>query len=173
MMNNAPDIITIKGAPGTGKSQTAKCLASYFPRGVRMEIDTLRSMIISVAWTDQEEHIRMLSISAGLVYAFCESGYKPVIVVDTFSGNKLDRYLEELRSLDQALTVRSFALVTEEEELRRRLDSRPMDEFKDLEISLKLNDQVVRHRHPSEELLDTTNSAAADTAEMVYRLLMG
>lgn len=168
MTDSIPDIITIKGAPGTGKTRTSKCLAGYFPAGVRLEIDTLRSMVVSVEWTNQEEHIQMLALSADLVRGFHRQGYRPVIVVDTFSGDKLDKYLDDLRGLNGGFNIRSFALVTDAEELKRRLDDRPPDEFKDLEISLKLNAQVLRHLHPGEEVIDTTRSSPSETANEIF-----
>jgi len=166
-----PDIITIKGAPGTGKTLTSKCLAEYYPAGVRLEIDTLRSMVISVEWANQEEHIRMLDLSADLVLGFHHQGYRPIIVVDTFSGDKLDRYLAVLRGLNESFSIRSFALVTDADELKRRLDNRHPDEFKDFEVSLKLNATVLERLHPAEKMIDTTHSSPIETAKGIFRSL--
>jgi len=168
MKTQGPDIITIKGAPGTGKTRTSKCLASLFPSGVRLEVDTLRSMVVSVNWTDQEEHLQILALSAKLTHGFLQLGYRPVIVVDTFSGDKLNRYLDDIRNLDVSLTVRSFALITDGDELTKRLQGRSQDEFKDIEISLKLNSHVVKHLHSGEEVIDTTHYTPTETAQKIY-----
>lgn len=171
MKTQGPDIITIKGAPGTGKTRTSKCLASLFPSSVRLEVDTLRSMVVSVNWTDQEEHLQILTLSAKLTHGFLHLGYRPVIVVDTFSGDKLNRYLDDIRNLDVSLVVRSFALITSGDELTKRLEGRTQDEFKDIEISLKLNALVVKHLHADEDLIDTTNTTPIETARGIYNRL--
>ena len=173
MTNCETDIIIIRGAPGVGKTKTAKCLASHYPGGVRIEIDSLRSMVISVEWTNQEEHIGILSLSTDLLRGFLRLGFRPVIVVDTFSGDKLDKYLADLRRLDEKLVVRLFALVTDVDELKRRLEDRLADEFRDVEISQKLNSQVVRYLHPTEELIDTTEAVPEETARQMLETLGG
>ena len=165
------DVITIRGAPGTGKTRTAKRLARHYPGGVRLEIDSLRSMVISVEWTNQNQHADALSLSTDLVQGFLRQGYRPVIVVDTFSGDKLGRYLRDLHRLDETLVVESFALVTDAEELKRRLESRPPDEFKDFEVSDEINSHTLNHRHPSEAMIDTTSLKPEDTAQRILQRL--
>ena len=71
-MQEKTDIIIIRGAPGSGKSQTAKSLSQVFPKGVRLEVDTIRQMVISVDWKNQQEHIDMLQASTKLVYEFLQ-----------------------------------------------------------------------------------------------------
>ena len=171
MSNRDIDVITIRGAPGTGKTRTAKCLAMHFPRGVRMEIDNLRSMVISVEWTNQKEHINILSLSMNLVLDFLRLGYRPVVVVDTFSGDKLDKYLTDLRRLDERLVVRSFALVTDAEELKKRLENRPPGEFRDFEISHRLNSHVTNHPYSAEVVIDTTGLEPEETVQKLLQTL--
>jgi adenylate kinase family enzyme len=76
------DIIIIRGCPASGKSQTAKKISKSFPKGVRLEVDTLRQMVISVDWTNQQEHINLLQVSTGLVIDFLKLGFSPVIVIE-------------------------------------------------------------------------------------------
>ena len=54
MSEAAAELIVLKGAPGVGKSTVAKLLAVRFPASVRLEIDTLRQMVVSDDWTNQE-----------------------------------------------------------------------------------------------------------------------
>jgi hypothetical protein len=136
-----------------------------------MEVDTLRSMVISVEWTSQDEHINILSLSTTVVLGFLRLGYRPVIVVDTFSGDKLSRYLADLKRTDETLAVRAFALVTKEKELKRRLEHRPPDRFKDFDVSQKLNADVINHLHPSEIIINTSASAPEKTANEIHDLL--
>lgn len=170
-MSKKTDVIIIRGAPGSGKSESAKCLAKYFPEGVRIEVDTLRAMVISVDWTNQAEHISVLNMSAKLVCDFLNSGFRPVILIDTFSGDKLTDYLKHLHQLDKDLSVRIFGLYTTEEELLRRIESRSKGEFRKYDICKRLNDEVKSHKYDGEYQIDTSGLTAKETAEMVFRQL--
>src|ERR1700740_2801409 len=99
MTDQVPDIIIIKGAPGSGKTETGKLLANHFPKGVRLEVDTVRSMVISVDWTNQKEHIQLLDMSAKITVDFLKTGLSPVILIDTFSGDKLNGFLKTINGL--------------------------------------------------------------------------
>jgi len=165
------DVIIIRGAPGSGKSQASKCLAAHFPKGVRAEVDSLRAMVISVDWTNQAEHINMLSLAASLVQGFLRLEYRPVILVDTFSGNKLNKFLAELHSFDNSLKVRSFALVTAPEVLRTRLEKRPADKFKDVAICQELNADIMKHLHPTDHLIDNTKLTPEQTSAAILEHL--
>lgn len=124
-MQEQPDVIIIRGAPASGKSQTAKSLAQLLPGGVRLEVDTLRNMVISVDWTNQKEHIGVLEASTKLVDGFLNMGLKPVIVVDTFSGDKVKGFTSSLKQLRPDVSICSFALYTTDEELKKRTEARP------------------------------------------------
>lgn len=172
MRGGQPDIIIIRGAPGSGKSQVAKSLSQFFPKGVRMEVDTIRQMVISVDWTNQEEHINMLQVSTGLVFDFLKSGFTPALVIDTFSGDKINRFLESIYQLDSNLIIMIFGLFVSDEELKRRLDLRPEGKFKDYSICKKLNDDVLKIKHDNEIQINTTGLLPLQTAEIIYERLM-
>lgn len=171
MKREKSDVIIIRGAPGTGKSQTAKCLAGFFPSGIRMEIDNLRSMVISVAWTNQTEHINILHLSTKVVYDFIHLEFCPVIVVDTFSGNKVLQYLDDLHQLDKNLVISVFTLYATEEELKNRIESRSKEEFKDLNICNQINEEVQKIKYDFEFRINTTGLIAMETAEMIFSQL--
>lgn len=168
LMQEKTDIIIIRGAPGSGKSQTAKSLSQFFPKGVRLEVDTIRQMVISVDWKNQQEHIDMLQASTKLVFDFLQFAYSPVIVVDTFSGDKINKYLDTLYQLDKDLSIKIFGLYTTDDELKRRLDLRTSAEFKDFPICKRLNDDVRKWKHDSEYQVDTTGLSPTQTAEKIY-----
>lgn len=168
-MGEKIDVIIIRGAPGSGKSLTAKSLSKLFSKGVRLEVDTIRQMLISVDWKNQQEHINMLHASTKLVIEFIQFGYKPVIVVDTFSGDKINQYINTLQQLNKNLSIKIFGLYTTDEELNIRLDLRTNSEFKDFSISKKLNDDVLKWKHPAEFQVDTTTLMPIQTAEIIYR----
>lgn len=167
MSSGTPDVIVIRGAPGSGKSQTAKRLAARLGKGARVEVDALRAMIIDVNWTNQAEHICVLSLATRLVAGFLRLGHKPVIVVDTFSGDKLVRFLAELQALESGLDVRAFALVATPAVLRARVESRSADQFKDVGICTMLNSDVVRHRQPGERLIDNSLLTPEETVDVM------
>lgn len=162
------DIIILRGAPGSGKSLSAKSLTKYFPKGVRIEIDNIRSMVISVDWTNQDEHISILNISTKLVYDFIKLDLKPIIVVDTFNGDKVKRYIDELSKLDNTLSIKVFGLFTTESELEKRINARTNGEFKDFNICKKLNADVHKFKYDNEILIDTTGVLPVETAKIIY-----
>jgi len=168
MQDKTLDIIILRGCPGSGKSQTAKSLSQSFLKGVRLEVDTIRNMVISVDWKNQQEHIDMLQASTKLVFEFLQLGFSPVIVIDTFSGDKINKYLDTLYQLDKDLSIKIFGLFTTDEELKRRLDLRTFAEFKDFTICKRLNDDVIKWKHDSEYQVDTTGLSPTQTAEKIY-----
>ena len=167
------DIIIIRGAPGSGKSQTAKHLAEYFPQGVRMEIDNLRSMVISVDWTNQTEHINVLELSTKLACGFLKIGFKPVIVVDTFSGDKIFKYLADLQLIDKNLKTVVFGLHASAKELEKRLGERKKGEFSNIDISLKLNEGILKVKSEAEIQIDTTDRKPQETARIIAQNCVG
>lgn len=160
-----PDVIIIRGAPAVGKTTLSKELAKYFPKGVRLEVDTLRSMVISVDWTNQQEHKDVLQVAAQLTRQFLGLGFRPVLVVDTFSGDKVKPFLDAINEPDLGLQVKTFALHASPEVLARRLAARPQDQFRDLAVSKKLNSDVLKILRPADTLLDTSNQTAQQLAE--------
>lgn len=169
MQDEKIDIVIIRGCPASGKSQTAKKLSQSFPYGIRLEVDTLRQMVISVDWTNQQEHINMLQVSASLVHEFLKLGFSPVIVVDTFSGDKINKYLDTLYQFNNDLSINIFGLFTTDEELRKRLELRKTEEFRDFGICKRLNDDVIKFRYDTEFQIDTTGISATQTAEIIHR----
>jgi hypothetical protein len=165
------DIIIIRGAPGSGKSQTAKGLAQFFPKGVRMEVDTIRQMVISVDWKNQAEHINILGLSAKMAHEFLVLGFKPIIVVDTFSGDKVLKYLQDLLQLNKELVIKIFGLYVTEDELKKRLEKRIDGEFKDLKICLRLNRDVLKFKYENEFQINTTGLLPNDSAKIIFNTL--
>lgn len=167
MENYSTDIIIIRGAPASGKSQTAKSLSKHFPKGARIEVDNLRNMVISVDWKNQVEHINILNLSTKLVVEYLQLGFKPVIVVDTFSGDKILKYLADLKELNEDLAIKIFGLYTTNEELKKRVDLRGLDEFRDLNICIRLNDDVLKFKHKDEFQINTTGLLPDQTAKAI------
>lgn len=169
MLNKQIDIIILRGAPASGKTQSAKCLATFFSKGVRIEVDNLRNMVISPDWKNQSEHINILSLSTKVVAEFLQLGFKPIIVVDTFSGDKINKYLEELKQLNPELSIKIFGLHVSEKELIKRIESRESWEFRDVNICVRLNGDVLKFKHNNEHQINTTGLLPLDTAKIMYK----
>ena len=165
------DVVIIRGAPGAGKSQAAKALTSFFPRGAKVEVDILRKMVISVDWKNQQEHINLLQVAARLTHDFLNLGFRPVIVVDTFSGDKVNRFVDTLRQLNGSLAIKMVGLYASNEVLRTRLEARPLDEYKDFGISKKLNEDVLKVKPLNECQIDTSGLSPRQTAEEIHQRL--
>ena len=171
MKDEKSDIIIIRGVSGSGKSETAKCLSRYFPKGVLLEVDTIRKMVISVDWGNKEEHFKMLQISAGLTYDFIRFGFNPVILIDTFRVYAINEYAENFYRIDKKLSIKVFGLFTTENELRNRLDVRKKGEPYNFEFYKRLNDKVVGIKYDGEYQIDTTGLLPELTAEIIYKQL--
>jgi predicted kinase len=166
-----PDVIVIRGAPGSGKSEAAKRLAARLGHGARVEVDTLRSMIVPVDWTNQEEHIAVLLLAVSVVAGFLRMGHQPVVVVDTFSGDKLGRFVEEVESAHAGVRVRAFSLAPSRAALRVRVEGRPDGDFKNLRVCEKLNSDVRRRLEPGETLIDNSEHTPEETVAVIVSVL--
>lgn len=167
-MQEQTDVIIIRGCPASGKSQTAKSLSKLFPKGVRMEVDTLRQMVISVDWENQQEHIDMLYASTKLVFEFLRLNFYPIIVVDTFSGDKINSFIENLYLMDNGLKIKIIGLYTTDKELINRLEKRTNQEFKDLTICKMINNDVLKWKKDNEFQINTTSLSPIQTAAKVF-----
>jgi len=166
----SPDLILLKGAPGVGKSTVAKLLAQHFPSGVRVEVDTLRQMVIAVDWTNQAEHRKLLTLSAQLAAGFLRSGFSPIILVDTFSGDKIDGFLTEFHAQCPSKRVCVVVLHAAEDVLRERVSNREEGAFRDIGISVRINNEAVRDARPSERVLDTSTLTPTDVMGAILRI---
>lgn len=171
MSTSPADVIIIRGAPGIGKSQVAKVIAGRFPKGAKVEVDALRKMVNLVKWTDQDEHIKLLGLAARATSEFAGLGFRPVIVVDTFSGDKVNGFLKALNQHDAQLRVALFGLFAVDEILAQRLNGRPQDRFKDFKIARKLNADVVKIRRSDEVQVDTSSLTPEQTADQIISAL--
>ena len=161
-----PDVILIRGAPGVGKSSASKRLRKLFAGGAIIEVDLLRGMIANVRWVDAAQHMVALDHARLLADAFLAKGYRPVIIVDTFSRGKLVEFTASL-----PWDYRVVSLYAAPSILAARINHRPDDQFKDLEASNTLNNEVQATRHPHEALIDTSELDPDSVASELHRIL--
>lgn len=161
------DLVLVKGAPGVGKSTAARLLARQFPKGVLIEVDTLRGMVIEVNWKDQAEHRSVLRMAAHLATDFLRAGFSPVVLVDTFSGDKLAGFLDVFRPENP--DARVVATLHASEAAPRNIGCfiEKVGGFRDLAICLRINREVVRDAAPFETLIDTTERSPNEVAETI------
>jgi len=162
------DVLVIRGAPGVGKSTLAKLLVNKFPQGSKIEVDVLRKMVNQVDWTNQAEHKNILQVAATLTAKFLGLGYKPVIVVDTFSGDKVLAYLESVKNLKPQVSIQLVGLYATAEVLQFRLDNRPADQFKNFLISNKINSDLKRFLVQDEWQIDTSHLKPEELAADIF-----
>lgn len=166
-MSTPTRLILVKGAPGVGKSSAARELSKRCPGGVRIEVDTLRNMVINVNWKRQSEHRAVLSLGAQLAMGFLRSGFAPVILIDTFSGDKLDGFLTEVRSALPDERIAVAALHATEAILRERVLGREIGGFRDLEICAAINSEVAEGQRDDETLIDTSTLSPPQVADAI------
>jgi hypothetical protein len=129
-------------------------------------------MIADVRWVDTEHHLAALGVTRGMVRGFLSRGFRPVIVVDTFSRGKLRQFVADL-SGDTDAHYRVASLHAADDTLLARVNGRPSNEYREPDVSLLLNEEVRQNRHPHEELIDTTHLSPGDVARRLLDILEG
>ena len=165
------DVIIIKGAPGSGKSETADVLSANFPKGVKIEVDYLRGMVIFIDWEDLDEHIKSLEIAANLTLDFLKFNYKPVIVIDTFSMGKEYIFINTLLDNRDNLNIKIFGLYVNEDELKKRLGERSSEQYRNFILSNEVNKEVINSKDENLIIIDTTDKTAEETSNTILRSL--
>ncbi len=166
MPESKVDLLIVRGAPGVGKSTAVRRLRKHIPDGAVIEVDSLRGMIAAVQWVNTEQHWVALDQASLLIKGFLAKGFRPVVLVDTFSRGKLTRFVQEL---DNSYLVAS--LFASEDELVCRVSKRPDDDYKDIDACLRLNSEVAENRYENEHLIDTSTLRPTAVAEVLKELL--
>ena len=72
-----------------------------------------------------------------------------------------------MKELNAHLAIKIFGLYTTDEELKRRVDLRGPGEFSDLNICVRLNDDVLKFKHANEFQINTTGLLPDQTANAI------
>ncbi len=147
----ASQFIIIRGAPGAGKSTTARALLRALPDGVTIEVDTVRRMIHGVVWDRHQQHFDAIEATAQMARAFAARGYQPVLIVDTLGFGSLEMALSALGSA----SVSVYSLVCHPRTLTFRLWRR-FGGFRDARKGRRFNAHVLSDPRDDGEIIDTT-----------------
>jgi len=128
-------------------------------------------MVTSVDWTNQAEHRAVLALGARLAAGFLRSGFAPVILVDTFSGDKLNGFLAAFQEEYPQGRVCVTVLHASESVLRDRVLNREGDGFRDVQVSTRLNNDAIRDLRPFEHVINTSGYSPAEVAMTILATL--
>jgi len=167
------NIYLITGPAGSGKSFVSKALAKRFERSAVIEVDKLRSLVISgyvKPWPHNEEVDLQLSLAAknacNIATNFLEKGFD--VFIDDVVGRKL---LEQYSEYFKDKNFKTLLLLPSLESLLKRFDERgDNEELRQRTIELhkrffekkdKLNWQII----------DSTDQTLDETVEEIYQLI--
>lgn len=161
-------IILIRGAPGVGKSSLRNHLKELLPKGAFLEIDALRDTLFTQDWEDDSIHIQMLLSGIELAKNILTNNIAcPVFVVDTFSKGKIGIIIDS-NCLDYSI----ISLYCDKEELRRRIELRPSEFYRDINSALVINREIVDSNRINERKIDTTKMDSNQIAYRIYQSLL-
>ena len=156
--------VIINGAPGSGKSTTAKLLFETIPQSAYVDGDTLLA-INPEEKNDSTRQIRYKNIAA-TAKNYHESGYKHVFISFVYMKSAdLNEQIELLKDTDE---VKVFSLITDEDTLRQR-HANDSATREPIESSIKLNESISTIEEG--EKIDNSNMSIDDTAALIRNKL--
>lgn len=159
------DFIIIRGAPGTGKTTTARLIMRRLQNGVTIEVDSIRKMINGITWENHQQHFDAIRAAAQTAKAYHACGYRPIVFVDTLGFGTLDIALEALNS--QSISI--YSLVCSPRVLAMRLWCR-IGGFRDVAKSTRFNAHVLSDEVHGCRRIDTSRVKARDVTEQILAL---
>jgi predicted kinase len=175
-----PAVFLVSGIPGAGKSTVSRLLAGRFARGVHIDADVLRDMVVSGnAWAssgpprnpladpetraEAERQLRLRARNASLLAdAFFEAGY--TVVVDEIAiGERLQHFVEDIRGRPLLLVNLAPRL----EVVRQRNEARPGKNVFD--VWSYLDEEQRRTMRGKGMWLDSSDLTAEETVEEILR----
>jgi len=146
------DLLILRGAPGVGKTSVGRLLTGHYANGVTIEIDEVRRMINAVTWTSVKEHLDAIEATRCLFMSYFNSGYKPIIIIDTLSQGTIQLIIDKI---PKTLSYKVISLIADNDKIKKRIVTRNSG-FLDYNISFKVNDSITKENLINNYLIDTT-----------------
>lgn len=161
-------IIFIHGAPGVGKTTTAKIVYEKIGPPY-IELSTLRNLHLKRDWSNTSEEEEKMSFE-NLVFIlnnYIKHNYSHVIVTDV--GEPRIQELVNLFSQEQYLI---FTLYTNDEVLKERVLEPTRDSgYRNFERAIKINKEILeRDLLKNETKIDVTDLRPEETAQQIIQL---
>jgi broad-specificity NMP kinase len=163
-MNN---LLIIRGAPGVGKSSVGKMLATRYKFGVTIEIDEVRRMINSVSWAGEKEHLDAIDAARHLSISYFNSGYDPIMVIDTLGMGMIGAVLCKL---PVEVNYKIISLFAQNEVIKSRILKRSGG-FMNYDLSFKINTSIEKEKLNSNYLIDTSNSSITEVVDKIIEII--
>lgn len=163
------DALLIRGAPGVGKTSSAKRLLAKIGRGAIVEVDGLRSAQAGCDWHNRTQHRIAREVAACCVVPYITGGVRPVVIVDTFGRSSILDMQEHLST--SGLSHFTISLWANPRILSQRISQRS-GKSTDLPLSPLINNEIAGLRFEREHLLDTSGLTLEDTVESIERILI-
>lgn len=162
------DLILVRGAPGVGKTTLSHLLNGAFPRAAVVELDSFKGIVTFPEGIDRARYRQVQESAWKACRSHLEHGYRPVIVVDTFSPAILWEFLALVHQSPREYSSVIITLVCDPGVLEMRLKGRQSIESC-IRPSLAINEDMKTYRIFDELLVDTT----ARTPAMVLDVVLG
>jgi len=162
-------LVFLGGAPGVGKSTSARLLRTLLPGAATIEVDDMRACLHDVDWQSWTHHCTALDAALTAADMLLSAGRVPVIVLDAFGDAALAHALARVGREPLVLSLWACG-----EELAARILSRPVDHFRNISVSDEINDQIaVTGAAPGRTLIDTSGKTPESVAGAIHALLVG
>jgi len=152
-------IVIINGAPGAGKTKTAKYLFESTDKSALIDGDWL--LAINPEDRKEKRHLRYKNIAA-IARNYCEAGFTNIFI--SFVYIRSEDLLEQINLLKDLGEVLVFALIPNEEVLRKRHTE---DTYKreEIESSVKLNNKI--NELGNIEKIDNSNLSIEEVSKII------
>jgi hypothetical protein len=160
------DLILVRGAPGVGKTMLSHLLVSAFPKAAAVELDSFKGIVSFPDGIDRARYRKIQESAWKACRSYLEDGYRPVIVVDTFSSEILWEFLAMVHQSPTTYSRVIITLVCDPGVLEMRLHGRQSSESC-TRPSLAINEDMRTWRLFDELLVDTTARTPGEVLAVV------
>jgi cytidylate kinase len=166
-------MVLITGIPAAGKSTVAQRLAQRFDRGVHVEGDIFRRMVVAgrheMTAAPSDEALRQLRLryrlAAQAADGYHEAGFS-VVVQDVVIGTLLTAYVDAIRSRPLVVVV----LAPRADVVARREAGRTKVAYRDGAATITALDAALRRETPRIGVwIDTSSQSADETVDEILR----